>query len=58
MASPRTCAIASGVVDGTITMHDAQERSSAVRRQLTERFGVTHSTLERKYHPCDDNDHH
>jgi cobalt-zinc-cadmium efflux system protein len=40
------------VVDGTVTMHEAQQRSEAVRQILVDRFGIEHATLELECHPC------
>ncbi len=45
------------VVDGELTMHEAQERSEDVRRVLADRFGVAHATLELECHPCDEPEH-
>ncbi len=45
------------VVDGSLSLHDAQARSTAVRELLSDRFGVEHSTLELECHPCADDEH-
>jgi cobalt-zinc-cadmium efflux system protein len=41
------------VVDGEISMHEAQQRGDSVRRRLSERFGIEHATLELECHACD-----
>ena len=45
------------VVDGSLTMHEAQERGAVVRRALEAEFGVIHSTLELECHPCAEDEH-
>ncbi len=45
------------VVDGSLTMHQAQERGAIVRRALEDEFGVIHSTLELECHPCLEDEH-
>jgi cobalt-zinc-cadmium efflux system protein len=45
------------VVDGSITMHEAQERGAVVRQALEDEFGVLHSTLELECHPCREDEH-
>jgi len=45
------------VVDGSLTMHEAQERGAVVRRALAAEFGVIHSTLELECHPCAEDEH-
>jgi cobalt-zinc-cadmium efflux system protein len=40
------------VVDGEISMHEAQQRGERVRAMLEDRFGITHATLELECHPC------
>jgi cobalt-zinc-cadmium efflux system protein len=40
------------VVDGEISMHEAQQRGERVRQLLEDRFGITHATLELECHPC------
>jgi len=45
------------VVDGSLTMHEAQERGAVVRRALEEEFGLIHSTLELECHPCLEDEH-
>ncbi len=45
------------VVDGSITMHEAQERGAVVRRALEAEFGEIHSTLELECHPCREDEH-
>lgn len=48
------------VVDAEPTLHDAQRRGDAVRTMLSERFGISHATVELECHPCDTDDesHH
>ncbi len=47
------------VVDGEISMHEAQQRGEAVRTLLERDFGIAHATLELECHPCapDGTDH-
>ena len=45
------------VVDGSLSMHEAQERGAVVRRALEAEFGVIHSTLELECHPCAADEH-
>ena len=45
------------VVDGSLTMHEAQERGAVVRRALEAEFGEIHSTLELECHPCQEDEH-
>ena len=40
------------VVEGEISMHEAQQRGERVRRLLEDDFGITHATLELECHPC------
>jgi cobalt-zinc-cadmium efflux system protein len=40
------------VVDGEISMHEAQQRGERVRQLLEDRFGIAHATLELECHPC------
>jgi cobalt-zinc-cadmium efflux system protein len=40
------------VVEGEISMHEAQQRGERVRALLEHRFGITHATLELECHPC------
>ena len=40
------------VVEGEITMHEAQQRGEAVRTVLERDFGIAHATLELECHPC------
>jgi cobalt-zinc-cadmium efflux system protein len=40
------------VVDGEISMHEAQQRGEAVRLLLERDFGIAHATLELECHPC------
>jgi cobalt-zinc-cadmium efflux system protein len=42
------------VVDGEISMHEAQARGEQVRGMLDADFGITHATLELECHPCAD----
>ena len=41
------------VIQGEVTLHEAQTRSDRLKALLQERFGITHSTLELECHPCD-----
>jgi cobalt-zinc-cadmium efflux system protein len=40
------------VVEGEISMHEAQQRGERVRAMLEHDFGITHATLELECHPC------
>jgi cobalt-zinc-cadmium efflux system protein len=41
------------VVEGDISMHEAEERGNRVRKLLEDRFGIAHATLELECHPCE-----
>lgn len=42
------------VLSGPLSLHEAQERSSALKEMLAARFGVTHATIEIECHECAD----
>lgn len=44
------------VVDGTLTMHDAQLRGDAIKALLADQFDINHATLEFECHPCGPDD--
>lgn len=41
------------VVDAEPTLHEAQRRRAAIATMLTERFGISHATVELECHRCD-----
>lgn len=41
------------VLEGELSLHDAQKRGDRVKEMLAERFGIRHATLELECHPCD-----
>jgi cobalt-zinc-cadmium efflux system protein len=46
------------VLGGPLSLHEAQERSVALKRILAERFGIEHATLEVECHACIDDEVH
>ncbi len=52
LGQQRTSVTAHIVVDGTQTLHDAQERTDALSAVLTDKLHVAHSTLQLECHPC------
>ncbi len=52
LGQQRTSVTAHVVVDGTQTLHDAQERTDALSAVLAEELRVAHSTLQLECHPC------
>jgi cobalt-zinc-cadmium efflux system protein len=46
------------VLSGPLSLHEAQERSVALKRVLAERFGIEHATLEVECHACIDDEVH
>jgi cobalt-zinc-cadmium efflux system protein len=47
------------VMEGEISLHDAQATGDEVRAVLAERFGIAHATLELECHECEvEPDHH
>jgi cobalt-zinc-cadmium efflux system protein len=41
------------VLEGELSLHEAQEKGDQVRGMLDERFGIGHATLELECHPCE-----
>lgn len=41
------------VLGGELSLHDAQEEGDRLRRDLSERFGIEHTTLELECHGCE-----
>lgn len=41
------------VLGGELSLHDAQEEGDRLRRDLRERFGIEHTTLELECHGCE-----
>lgn len=50
----RTSVTAHVVVDGTQTLHDAQQRTNSLTSVLEASLNVAHSTLQLECHPCSD----
>jgi cobalt-zinc-cadmium efflux system protein len=46
------------VLSGPLSLHEAQERSVAIKQVLAERFGIEHATLEVECHACVDDEVH
>ena len=46
------------VLSGPLSLHEAQERSVALKQVLAERFGIAHATLEVECHACIDDEVH
>ncbi|NNE96120.1 MAG: cation diffusion facilitator family transporter, partial [Acidimicrobiales bacterium] len=44
-------------IDGSVSLHDAQEAMVIVRSQLAERLGVAHATIQMECHRCEDASH-
>lgn len=45
------------VVDGELTVHDAQAKSESIRESLSTEFGVAHATIQLECHDCGDDSH-
>ena len=45
-------------LQGSPTLHEAQETGTQLKAMLHDRFGIEHATLELECHPCEDTDHH
>ena len=45
------------VVDGTCSVHDAQDVVDQLNGVLVDEYAISHSTLQVECHPCDDDDH-
>lgn len=41
------------VIEGEVSLHEAQRRAGEVRARLAERFGIGHATLEVECHECE-----
>jgi cobalt-zinc-cadmium efflux system protein len=46
------------VLGGPLSLHDAQERATALKAMLASRFGIEHATLEVECHACIDDPVH
>jgi len=46
------------VLTGPLSLHDAQERATALKAMLADRFGIEHATLEVECHACIDDPVH
>ena len=44
------------VLDGPLSLHDAQVRAAELKHMLAERFGIEHATLEVECHACVDDE--
>ena len=42
------------VLEGEVTLHEAQQRGEALKAMLAERFAIDHATLELECHACDE----
>ncbi len=45
------------VMDGTVSLHDAQEQMHVLQHELADRLGISHSTIQLECHNCADADH-
>jgi cobalt-zinc-cadmium efflux system protein len=46
------------VLGGPLSLHDAQVRAGELKTELSQRFGIVHSTLEVECHACLDDESH
>jgi cobalt-zinc-cadmium efflux system protein len=46
------------VLEGPLSLHDAQLRAGELKRMLADRFGIEHATLEVECHTCVDDEAH
>ncbi len=53
LASDTPAMSAHVVLEGELTLHDAQARSGELKKLLAERFGIEHATLEIECHTCE-----
>ncbi len=58
LASEHAALSAHVVLAGPLSLHQAQERSSELKRMLAERFDITHATIEVECHACVDDVEH
>jgi cobalt-zinc-cadmium efflux system protein len=52
LGSERPAMSAHVVLAGPLSLHDAQERATALKVMLVDRFGIQHATLEVECHAC------
>lgn len=52
LASDQPALSAHVVLEGEVSLHQAQERAVELKALLRERYGIVHSTLELECHPC------
>ncbi len=45
------------VMDGTVSLHEAQESMSMLREELADRLGIAHATIQLECHNCADANH-
>lgn len=57
IAPGSTSVTAHVVLDGSLTLHDAQRKLDQLQGLLADRLGVTHATIQLECHDCDDRDH-
>ena len=57
IASDVTAMSAHVQLQGSLSLHEAQEAGNQLKAMLHERFGIEHTTLELECHPCEDTDH-
>lgn len=58
LGAEHTALSAHVVLAGPLSLHEAQQRSDALKVVLAERFGIEHATLEVECHACIDDDVH
>jgi cobalt-zinc-cadmium efflux system protein len=54
LASDEPALSAHVVLEGEVTLHEAQERGRELKDMLADRFGIDHATLELECHACDE----
>src|SRR4051794_29711835 len=56
LASDAPALSAHVVLNGDVSLHDAQAHGDELKAMLAERFGIAHATLELECHPCVEED--
>ena len=57
IAPGSTSVTAHVVLDGSLTLHDAQHQLDRLQGLLADQLGVSHATIQLECHDCDDRDH-
>jgi Co/Zn/Cd efflux system component len=45
------------VIDGSVSLHDAQESMAVIHDELASSLGVAHATIQMECHNCEDAAH-